>query len=93
MVTFAPTGKVERIYHSGAAAGAKLTSPLYLLVGKPGKTDYNASDKEENNLLDGDNIWIKLDYRTGAVSSAENKPSANVEDRARFYYRRLRSRG
>jgi prepilin-type N-terminal cleavage/methylation domain-containing protein len=84
MVTFAPTGAVDRIYHSGAAAGAKLTSPLYLLVGKPGKTDYTASDKEENNLLDGDNIWIKLDYRTGAVSSAENKPSANVEDARDF---------
>ena len=82
MVTFAPTGAVDDFYSGGISTG--LADSLYLLVGKPGKTDYTASDKEENNLLDGDNIWIKLDYRTGAVSSAENKPSANVEDARDF---------
>ncbi len=74
MVTFTPTGEVDRIYHGDAPAGEELDEPLYLLVGKPGKTSYSENDTETNNLLDGENIWIKVDPRTGAVSSAEIRP-------------------
>ena len=93
MVTFTPTGEVDRIYHGSAPAGEELDEPVYLLVGKPGKTQYDqdASDypsdpdpesaaREVNNLLDGENIWIKVDPRTGAVSSAENNPAIDVTD-------------
>ncbi len=87
MVTFTPTGEVDRIYHGDAPAGEELDEPLYLLVGKPGKTQYDQDEsdyssdpdpestaREVNNLLDGENIWIKVDPRTGAVSSAEIRP-------------------
>ena len=93
MVTFTPTGEVDRIYHGDAPAGEELDEPVYLLVGKPGKTQYDqdASDypsdpdpesaaREVNNLLDGENIWIKVDPRTGAVRSAENNPAIDVTD-------------
>jgi hypothetical protein len=78
MVTFTPTGEVDRIYHGAAPAGEELDEPVYLLVGKPGKTSYSENDTETNNLLDGENIWIKVDPRTGAVSSAENNPAVDV---------------
>ena len=91
MVTFTPTGEVDRIYHGDAPAGEELDEPLYLLVGKPGKTQYDQDEsdyssdpdpestaREVNNLLDGENIWIKVDPRTGAVSSAENNPAIDV---------------
>ncbi|MDG2408408.1 MAG: prepilin-type N-terminal cleavage/methylation domain-containing protein [Pirellulales bacterium] len=85
---FTPTGEVERLYSTaadGTLQSVAIEEPLHLLIGKPGKTQYtaDASDaeyendedaREDNNLLDGDNIWVTVDPRTGAIRSTEIRP-------------------
>ena len=86
-ITFTPTGEVDKIHN--ATSSVPLSDRLYLLVGKPGKTSdtADASDseyendeeaREDNNLLDGENIWVSINPRTGAIQSAEIRPVLNT---------------
>ena len=87
-ITFTQTGEVDKIHDLNSSVA--LSDRLYLLIGKPGKTSdtADASDseyesdeqaREDNNLLDGENIWVSINPRTGAVQSAEIRPVLNTE--------------
>jgi len=90
---FTPTGEVGRLYStdaSGTLRSVAIEEPLHLLIGKPGKTQYTADAtdaayendedaREDNNLLDGDNIWVTVDPRTGSIRSSEIRPVLGTE--------------
>ena len=73
VITFAPGGRLDRIYQDGAPLRPE--GPVFLLVGRsnqlPGAAGAGAKDKPFN-MLDPGSIWVAVNHRTGLTTTASN---------------------
>ncbi len=69
-VLFTPTGAMHSIYYhqNSLARSLRLTSPLYLLVGK---VDKIGAATGERNYEDMTNFWVTIHPQTGLITSTE----------------------
>jgi len=65
MITFAPNGQLDLVYHPGRTEGERPASKVHVLIGKPGQYG-------QENVVDLENLWVAVDQQTGMITSTEN---------------------
>ena len=77
VIMFNPSGDIERIYVGWI--GQRPLGSVHLLVGRVEQVNppdvFAVGDDYVANLMDGENSWVSLGHRSGAVTSAENGPN------------------
>jgi prepilin-type N-terminal cleavage/methylation domain-containing protein len=72
VVTFSPSGAVDRVWCDNISAPNRLMQPLYLLVGKRERmSDVTPPADNLPNWQDFKNLWMKINPQTGMLSTAE----------------------
>ena len=82
MILFSPEGSVQSVYHwdtAGGYAGYRITSPVFLMIGKWERTGIAStgppvrSNAEDglHNWQDASNLWMAIGPDNGLVTTAE----------------------
>ncbi|REJ64702.1 MAG: prepilin-type N-terminal cleavage/methylation domain-containing protein [Planctomycetota bacterium] len=81
IISFAPAGNVDRVYHAGGPAGAKMSKTLCFLIGRPEDIVGQVPNLSmTSNMTDLNNVWVAVNTVTGMVGTFENGSAASDPD-------------
>jgi hypothetical protein len=79
VITFSPSGRLDRIYAQGTFTQA--TESVYLFVARNDKQNADGSPNilGQENLEDMSNLWIAVGHRTGSIATVENANTLGMQ--------------